>query len=160
MKPESCIFPPLPSQPIKSLDERLAEADAFCGELSPKIIQAIKSKIRGSARDFEEIPEAIKPIWGLKKIQEIQREVGLHFDVSMVAIISRRHSKNVVLARHIAMYLSKELTARSFPDIGRMFGNRDHTTVLHAVRKIMRLLEDDSALAEEIAALKEKCCHE
>lgn len=155
MRTQSYIFPPLPSQPIKTLDERLAEADAFAGQLSPKAIQDIKCKIRGSARDFEEIPEATEPpLWSLKKIHDIQREVALHFNVSVNEIISRRRATQIMLARHIAMYLSRELTTRSLPDIGRMFGNRDHTTVLYAARKITRLFETDKPLAEAIAKLR------
>jgi chromosomal replication initiator protein len=60
----------------------------------------------------------------------------------------------VVRPRQIAMYLAKVLTLRSLPEIGRRFGGRDHTTVLHAVRKIEGLVQGDKALAEEIEVLK------
>jgi len=60
----------------------------------------------------------------------------------------------VVRPRQVAMYLAKTLTLRSLPEIGRRFGGRDHTTVLHAVRKIENLVGTDSALAEEIELLK------
>ncbi|MFZ3335664.1 MAG: helix-turn-helix domain-containing protein, partial [Xanthobacteraceae bacterium] len=61
---------------------------------------------------------------------------------------------NVVRPRQVAMYLAKVLTLRSLPEIGRRFGGRDHTTVLHAVRKIENLAGNDSAFAEEIEGLK------
>ncbi|MGB6503695.1 MAG: helix-turn-helix domain-containing protein, partial [Xanthobacteraceae bacterium] len=61
---------------------------------------------------------------------------------------------NVVRPRQVAMYLAKVLTLRSLPEIGRRFGGRDHTTVLHAVRKIENLASNDSAFAEEIEGLK------
>jgi chromosomal replication initiator protein len=60
----------------------------------------------------------------------------------------------VVRPRQVAMYLAKTLTLRSLPEIGRRFGGRDHTTVLHAVRKIENLVNNDNTLAEEIEALK------
>jgi chromosomal replication initiator protein len=68
--------------------------------------------------------------------------------------LSSRRTANVVRPRQVAMYLAKILTLRSLPEIGRRFGGRDHTTVLHAVRKIETLAGNDSALAEEIESLK------
>jgi chromosomal replication initiator protein len=68
--------------------------------------------------------------------------------------LSSRRTANVVRPRQVAMYLAKILTLRSLPEIGRRFGGRDHTTVLHAVRKIETLAGNDSAFAEEIEALK------
>ena len=69
-------------------------------------------------------------------------------------LLSSRRTANVVRPRQIAMYLAKMLTPRSLPEIGRRFGGRDHTTVLHAVRKIEALVDGDKALAEEIELLK------
>jgi chromosomal replication initiator protein len=68
--------------------------------------------------------------------------------------LSSRRTANVVRPRQVAMYLAKSLTLRSLPEIGRRFGGRDHTTVLHAVRKIEGLVGNDMALAEEIEILK------
>jgi chromosomal replication initiator protein len=89
------------------------------------------------------------------KIEDIQKLVARHFNVSRGDILSARRTANVVRPRQIAMYLSKLLTPRSLPEIGRLFGGRDHTTVLHAVRKIVFLIEWEKELAAEIAALKE-----
>src|SRR5246127_374254 len=88
------------------------------------------------------------------KIEDIQRVVARQYNVSRADLLSSRRTANVVRPRQIAMYLAKALTLRSLPEIGRRFGGRDHTTVLHAVRKIETLAGTDSALAEEIEALK------
>ncbi len=88
------------------------------------------------------------------KIGDIQKLVATHFNVSRADILSSRRTANVVRPRQIAMYLSKTLTLRSLPEIGRRFGGRDHTTVLHAVRKIDGLAAKDATLSEEIELLK------
>lgn len=88
------------------------------------------------------------------KIEDIQRIVARQYNVSRSDLLSSRRTANVVRPRQIAMYLAKTLTLRSLPEIGRRFGGRDHTTVLHAVRKIENLVGNDKTLAEEIEALK------
>jgi chromosomal replication initiator protein len=88
------------------------------------------------------------------KIEDIQRAVARQYNVSRSDLLSSRRTANVVRPRQIAMYLAKTLTLRSLPEIGRRFGGRDHTTVLHAVRKIEGLVDNDNALAEEIELLK------
>jgi chromosomal replication initiator protein len=88
------------------------------------------------------------------KIEDIQRIVARHYNVSRADILSARRTATVVRPRQIAMYLSKVLTLRSLPEIGRRFGGRDHTTVLHAVRKIDGLLHSDNSLAEDVDLLK------
>jgi len=102
-----------------------------------------------------EIRDLIRPAEPRKvKIEEIQRIVALRYNVSRGDLISSRRTANVVRPRQIAMYLAKTLTLRSLPEIGRRFGGRDHTTVLHAVRKIESLVGNDGALAEEIETIK------
>jgi chromosomal replication initiator protein len=88
------------------------------------------------------------------RIEDIQRVVARQYNVSRADLLSSRRTANVVRPRQVAMYLAKVLTLRSLPEIGRRFGGRDHTTVLHAVRKIESLAGSDSALAEEIESLK------
>lgn len=88
------------------------------------------------------------------KIDDIQKLVASHYNISRADILSSRRTANVVRPRQIAMYLSKVLTLRSLPEIGRRFGGRDHTTVLHAVRKIEELAGKDKGLAEVIDLLK------
>ena len=88
------------------------------------------------------------------KIEDIQKLVATHYNVSKADILSSRRTATVVRPRQIAMYLSKVLTLRSLPEIGRRFGGRDHTTVLHAVRKIDGLVNKDGTLSEEVEMLK------
>jgi chromosomal replication initiator protein len=88
------------------------------------------------------------------RIEDIQRVVAQHYNVSKADLLSSRRTRTIVRPRQIAMYLSKVLTPRSLPEIGRRFGGRDHTTVLHAVRKIEGLIGGDRTLAEEIEVLK------
>ncbi|MBX9760698.1 MAG: chromosomal replication initiator protein DnaA [Beijerinckiaceae bacterium] len=88
------------------------------------------------------------------KIEDIQKLVASHYSISRPDILSSRRTATVVRPRQIAMYLSKVLTLRSLPEIGRRFGGRDHTTVLHAVRKIETLSKTDGTLSEELELLK------
>jgi len=88
------------------------------------------------------------------RIEDIQRVVARQYNVSRADLLSSRRTANVVRPRQVAMYLAKILTLRSLPEIGRRFGGRDHTTVLHAVRKIETLAGNDSSFAEEIESLK------
>ena len=88
------------------------------------------------------------------KIEDIQKLVASHYSVTRADILSSRRTAIVVKPRQVAMYLAKALTLRSLPEIGRRFGGRDHTTVLHAVRKIEGLCAADTALREELELLK------
>lgn len=88
------------------------------------------------------------------RIEEIQKAVARHYNVSKHDLLSARRTRTIVRPRQIAMYLAKIMTPRSFPEIGKRFGGRDHTTVLHAVRKIEELAAADQILAHEIELLK------
>lgn len=88
------------------------------------------------------------------KIEDIQKLVANHYNVTRADLLSSRRTATVVRPRQIAMFLSKVLTPRSLPEIGRRFGGRDHTTVLHAVRKIEGLTSTDRSLAQDIDYLK------
>ena len=87
-------------------------------------------------------------------IDEIQRRVAEHFNVRLAEMTSARRARAFARPRQVAMYLSKQLTSRSLPEIGRKFGGRDHTTVMHAVRRIEELKDTDSVLAEDIELLR------
>ena len=87
-------------------------------------------------------------------IEEIQKEVSTFYGVSMRDLLSHRRERQIVRPRQVAMYLAKELTTRSLPEIGRRFGGRDHTTVLYGVRKIGALKAKDTDLSDEIDLLK------
>jgi chromosomal replication initiator protein len=88
------------------------------------------------------------------RIEDIQKVVAGHFNVSKHDLLSARRTRAIVRPRQIAMYLAKTMTPRSFPEIGKRFGGRDHTTVLHAVRKVEELAAADEGLAQEIELLK------
>ena len=88
------------------------------------------------------------------RIDDILRTVSKHYGVNRGDLLSGRRNRSIVRPRQIGMYLAKLLTSRSLPEIGRRFGNRDHTTVLHAIRKIEQLMNDDNQLREEIELLK------
>lgn len=112
---------------------------------TPLTVETAEVAIRDLVRNRE--PKRVK-------IEDIQKLVATHYNVSKADILSSRRTATVVRPRQIAMYLSKVLTLRSLPEIGRRFGGRDHTTVLHAVRKIDGLVNKDGTLSEEIEMLK------
>lgn len=86
-------------------------------------------------------------------VDEIQKAVATHFGVTTTDICSKRRTQSVVRPRHVAMYLAKVLTTRSLPDIGRRFGGRDHSTVIHAVNKIIAMIESGDPIGQDIDAL-------
>ena len=86
-------------------------------------------------------------------IEQIQKKVSEHFNVKMSDMSSARRSRTIARPRQIAMYLSKNLTSRSLPEIGRRFGNRDHTTVIHAVKKVEELRNKDVSFDEDVELL-------
>lgn len=87
-------------------------------------------------------------------IDEIQRKVAEHYNIRLQDMHSARRARNVARPRQVAMYLAKQLTARSLPEIGRKFGGRDHTTVMHAVRKIEELMVDDTQIAQDVEIIR------
>ncbi|MDO8290654.1 MAG: chromosomal replication initiator protein DnaA [Parvibaculum sp.] len=87
-------------------------------------------------------------------IEEIQRRVAEYYNVRLADMLSARRARAVARPRQVAMWLSKQLTTRSLPEIGRKFGGRDHTTVIHAVRKIDELRQADSGMDEDVDLLK------
>ncbi|MCK5284706.1 MAG: chromosomal replication initiator protein DnaA [Alphaproteobacteria bacterium] len=87
-------------------------------------------------------------------IDEIQRKVADHYNLRLTDMHSARRARSVARPRQVAMYLAKQLTARSLPEIGRKFGGRDHTTVMHAVRKIEELMEEDAQIAQDVDVVR------
>ena len=87
-------------------------------------------------------------------IEEIQRKVAEHFNIRLSDLIGPKRVRNIARPRQVAMYLAKQLTLRSLPEIGRRFGGRDHTTIMHGVRKIEELMATDSDLSDNIAMLR------
>ena len=87
-------------------------------------------------------------------IEEIQKQVAAHFNIRITDMHSPRRARAVARPRQVAMYLAKQLTTRSLPEIGRKFGGRDHTTVMHAVRRIEELRATDSGFSEDVDLLR------
>ncbi|WCR55581.1 chromosomal replication initiator protein DnaA [Bartonella clarridgeiae] len=165
---------------LEILRQRLkaAQQDDNMITISDEILEYIAKTVLGSGRDIEGAfnqllfrqsfetdlsLERIDEFLGhltrsgeLKRIriEEIQRTVARHYNISRQDLLSNRRTRTVVKPRQVAMYLAKVLTPRSLPEIGRRFGGRDHTTVLHAVRKIEDLVCDDQTLAKELELLK------
>ncbi len=166
---------------LEILQKRLAIAKRRFPDLtiSDDVLEYVAKMITGNGRDLEgaftrivarnqlaryeitvgtaesAIRDLIRPVEPKRvRIERIQRIVAKHFNVTKQEIVSSRRTRSIVRPRQISMYLAKTMTNRSFPDIGRRFGGRDHTTVLHAVRKIEGLIADDPALANEIALLR------
>ena len=86
-------------------------------------------------------------------IDDIQRKVADYYNIRLSDLLSARRSRTIARPRQVAMYLSKILTTRSLPEIGRKFGGRDHTTVIHAVKRIESLKDSDNAIQEEVEVL-------
>ena len=166
---------------IKILEARIAAAQATQPnfEVSPAVLSFVARSINSNGRDLDgavnrllahttltgatlsvETAElAIRDLVRTHepkrvKIEDIQKLVASHYSVTRADILSSRRTATVVKPRQIAMYLAKTLTLRSLPEIGRRFGGRDHTTVLHAVRKIEGLSHADRALNDELELLK------
>ncbi|EPX82596.1 chromosomal replication initiator protein DnaA [Salipiger mucosus] len=87
-------------------------------------------------------------------IEEIQRKVAEHYNIRLSDLIGPKRVRNFARPRQVAMYLCKQLTARSLPEIGRRFGGRDHTTVMHGVKRIEELRSQDSQIADDVELLR------
>ena len=87
-------------------------------------------------------------------MDEIMKKICHYYNVRMSDLLSPRRSRNIARPRQMAMYLSKNMTSRSYPEIGKQFGNRDHTTVMHAVRKIEELKSQDSQVSDDAELLR------
>jgi chromosomal replication initiator protein len=142
--------------------ERLArfEAAAMRAKPAPAIEMAEASLYRLSshAEAAEAASRAEKMLAEMMpaRIRHIKKTVAEFYQVPMIHIDAQRRAANVVRARHAAMYLAKILTTATLPRIGRHFGGRDHTTVLHAVSKMERLIATDPHTADQIDLLMEQ----
>jgi chromosomal replication initiator protein len=118
------------------------------------------SSLTGQTITLEMAKNVLRDLIGEKKkivsIEDIQEVVGAKFHVKIGELKSRRRSKTLVHPRQIAMYLCRELTEASFPEIGRHFGGKDHTTIIHACRQIAKAKEADTTLQTTLEGLKEQ----
>jgi chromosomal replication initiator protein len=87
-------------------------------------------------------------------VEEIQRKVSEHYNIRLSDMIGPKRLRSYARPRQVAMYLCKHLTSRSLPEIGRRFGGRDHTTVMHGVRRIEELKQQDGQIAEDLEMLR------
>ncbi len=171
---------------VKVLEKRIAEKAALdrSFQLSQDVINLLAERLTENGRELEgaitrlfanwqymrtpislDIAETVVRdlVQGIEprriKIEDILRIISRHFGVSKGDLLSQRRHRSVVWPRQIGMYLAKQLTARSLPEIGRRFGNRDHTTVLHAIRKIENEISGNPRLRDEIDELKKLLSH-
>ncbi len=171
---------------VKVLEKRIAEKAALdrSFQLSPDVINLLADRLTENGRELEGAVTRLFANWqymrtpisldiaetvvrdlvqGIEprriKIEDILRIISRHFGVSKGDLLSQRRHRSVVWPRQIGMYLAKQLTARSLPEIGRRFGNRDHTTVLHAIRKIENEISGNPRLRDEIDELKKLLSH-
>jgi chromosomal replication initiator protein len=168
---------------LKILQRRAQEKRAVDAsfEIPQEAIALLAERLTESGRELEGVVTRLYAIWqymrtpitldivetairdlvhGIEprriKIEDILRIISRHYGVSKGDILSQRRHRSVVWPRQIGMYLAKQLTSRSLPEIGRRFGNRDHTTVLHAIRKIDGELNGNTRLRDEIEDLKKQ----
>ena len=158
----------------------LAQQGRFLPSARPEVLQFLADRFTDSVRELEgalntlvartgsmlpqvsldEAQARLRPhLRGGEKrvtIDEIQKTTADHFALKQADLISERRNRAVARPRQAAMWLAKQLTTRSLPDIGRRFGGRDHTTVLHAVRRIEELKQGDPQLARDLEALIRK----
>jgi chromosomal replication initiator protein len=155
-----------------------SKAERLGTEVPPKLLEFLAHKITSNVRELEgalnrvvahatlvgreaSIETAQEILHDLLRandrrvtIEEIQKRVAEHFNIRISDMHSPRRARVVARPRQVAMYLAKQLTSRSLPEIGRKFGNRDHTTVMHAVRKIDELRSLDASFAEDVDLLQ------
>lgn len=155
-----------------------AKADAMQLRLSQDVLELLAAKITSNIRELEGalnrinaqarlrnknldidsvqilLKDLLKGVDKQITIEDIQRKVCEHFNLRISDLLSDKRVKNLVVPRQIAVYLSKALTSKSLPDIGRKFGGRDHTTVLHAIRKIEDLLSKDPDLEKDVTMIR------
>ncbi|WP_220185263.1 chromosomal replication initiator protein DnaA [Paracoccus sp. S1E-3] len=87
-------------------------------------------------------------------IEDIQRKVAEHYNIKLADLVGQKRVRTIARPRQVAMYLAKQMTTRSLPEIGRRFGGRDHTTIMHGVRKIEELCAEDYGMAEDVQLLR------
>lgn len=120
-------------------------------QIEARQIKELNAELERLTRQKEEIERARRP-----KVETIQKTVCAHYGISIMDMLSERRTKILVRPRHVAMYLAKELTLQSLPQIGRRFGGRDHTTCLNAIQRIRAALLVETGLQNDIATIEER----
>ena len=118
------------------------------------------ASLTGQTITLEMAKSVLRDLIGTKKkivsMDDIQETVGARFHVKIADLKSRRRSKTLVHPRQIAMYLCRELTDSSYPEIGRQFGGKDHTTIIHACKQVTKAKDSDSVLSATLDSLREQ----
>ncbi len=161
--------------------EALSKIGLVTGTVKPEILEHLVDRTPGSVRELEGAVNTLAAVAGQRleglsvdeaaillgsalrggperriTVDEFQKTVADHFSLKQADLLSGRRTRSVARPRQIAMYLCKQHTTRSYPDIGRRFGGRDHTTVLHGVRRIEELMPKDDQIARDVEALTRK----
>jgi len=159
----------------------LARLGVVSGEARAEVLEHLVDRTPGSMRELEGAVNTLAAVAGARlsaltvdeaqsllgvalrggperriTVDEIQKTVADHFNLKQADLLSERRTRAIARPRQIAMYLCKQHTTRSYPDIGRRFGGRDHTTVLHGVRKIEELMPKEEQIARDVEALTRK----
>jgi len=177
------IQPPDLNLRIKILKSKIEEIKNNFGEncnLNDEVINFLASKITSSVREMvgalnrilafskantkppniNECKQILKDFINYNhktiSVEFLQNLVATHFNLGLQEMLSARRSRSLARPRQIAMYLAKKYTTNSLPDIGRKFSNRDHTTVIHAVKKIDELIKSDQEIRKNVEQLKKK----
>ncbi|WP_414631349.1 chromosomal replication initiator protein DnaA [Brevundimonas sp. UBA2416] len=165
----------------RSRIEALARLGVVSGEAQAEVLEHLVDRTPGSMRELEGAVNTLAAVAGARlsslsvdetqallgsalrggperriTVDEIQKTVADHFSLKQADLLSERRTRAVARPRQIAMWLCKQHTTRSYPDIGRRFGGRDHTTVLHGVRKIEELMALDDQIARDVETLTRK----
>ncbi|HEX3367909.1 chromosomal replication initiator protein DnaA [Phenylobacterium sp.] len=160
--------------------QTLAQQGKFLPSAKPEVMQFLADRFTDSVRELEgalntlvarvggdvarltldEAQTILRPHLSCNErkvtVDQIQKTVSEHYGLKQADLISERRARAVARPRQVAMWLAKQITTRSLPDIGRRFGGRDHTTVLHAVRRIESLKAEDPAIARDVDVLLRK----
>jgi chromosomal replication initiator protein len=142
-----------------------SQADSNIRELEGYLVRiAAYSSLTSRQIDLDLVRDVLKQLFHKTEKQEITideiiKAVGSKFGIKISEMKSQKKNKNIVLSRQIAMFLAREMTSSSFPDIGEKIGGRDHSTVIYAHNKIKKLLDEDRSLRETAEEIKKNLLH-
>lgn len=103
---------------------------------------------------FDLVTERLPGSEAMPQVSTIMHATCLHFGVSRTDMLSARRDQSIAIPRMVGMYLARTLSLKSFPEIGRRFGRRDHTTIMHGVRRVEEMLKADEQIIASVAAIK------
>jgi chromosomal replication initiation ATPase DnaA len=139
------------------LNKILAKQSDIIDEIKRDAPDIVAEWVKRQKSIADDLQEAVHDAGYIRpSVAAIQAAVAKYFNVGVTDLLSGRRHKDIILPRHIGFYLCRKLTLQSLPDIGRRFGGRDHTTVMHAVHKVTGLLEKDPSIAAAIDAIKQE----